>query len=76
MVRIGFDWGEIGSRDRGVSKPPKKKDNLGMAIWEYVVLTILLVASSIFWIRLTLKFFIQYRKDIAKAFWGFLERLR
>jgi hypothetical protein len=47
-----------------------------MAIWEYVVLTILLVASTIFWIRLALRFFIQHRADIAKAFWWFLGGFR
>ena len=47
-----------------------------MATWEFVVAAILLVGTSIFWIRLTLRFFIQYRADIAKAFWWLLDRLR
>jgi len=30
LVPIHFDWGEIGSRDRGVAERSKKRDNLAM----------------------------------------------
>ena len=43
---------------------------------EFVVAAILLVVTSIFWIRLTLRFLIQNRADIAKAFWWFLGGFR
>ena len=36
LVRIGFNWREIVRRDRGVSKPPKKRQNRTMSFEDWI----------------------------------------
>jgi len=54
-----------------------------MSIWLQILSVILMgfvvvvgIVGNFLFIRGTVRFFIQYRADIAKAFWGFLDRLR
>ena len=54
-----------------------------MNIWLQILSVILVgfvvivsIVANFLFIRGTVRFFIQYRGDIAKAFWWFLDRLR